>query len=264
MFIDTHCHLSSGRFAGRTSEVIARACDAGVTRLVAIATNLHDIPNVLDLARRHDEIYAAVGIHPGEVPDIADRDWLRHVDEASRHEKVVAIGEIGLDYFHPPPDGASWDACKAKQAAFFRQQLELAATRRLPVVVHQRGGGCWIDAVTIVNELGGEVRAQFHCYVGTWAEAAPVVARGHRISFTGIATYPKAPVVAACAQQAPAGTFMLETDAPYLAPVPHRGQLCEPAMVRATAEFIAARRGVSLESLAAETTTVARDFFRLA
>ena len=160
--------------------------------------------------------------------------------------------------------GVSWDACKAKQAAFFRQQLELAATRRLPVVVHQRGDGCWIDAVTIVNELGGEVRAQFHCYVGTWAEAAPVVARGHRISFTGIATYPKAPVVAACAQQAPAGTFMLETDAPYLPPVPHRGQLCEPAMVRATAEFIAARRGVSLESLAAETTAVASDFFRLA
>lgn len=263
MLIDTHCHLASRQFREDADAVIARAAEVGVTRIIVPATSLEDAPRVLELAECHDGVFAAVGIHPCDVVDTTDPRWLDQLHAWAAHPKVVAIGETGLDYFHKPPEGWTWEAYKARQADFFQKQLELAAMVDLPVVVHHRGDGCWEAVVAQVQAAGPKVRAQFHCYLGPWAAAAPLVAAGHRVSFTGIATYKNAPDVAACAAEAEAGAFMLETDSPYLAPVPHRGKRCEPAMVRDTSAFIAAKRGVTLEELAAQTTQVAEAFFRL-
>lgn len=261
--IDTHCHLASAQFRNDAEEAIARAIDGGVTRLVIPATSLEDAPRALALAEQHDGVFAAVGIHPCDVVETTDPRWLDQLQVWAVHPKVVAIGETGLDFFHAPPPGYTWETYKARQADFFGKQLELAASLELPVVVHHRGEGCWEAVVAQVRAAAPSVRAQFHCYLGSWAEAAPLVAEGHRISFTGIATYKNAPTVAASAAEAQVGAFMLETDAPYLAPVPHRGRRCEPAMTRDTATFIAERRGISLEELARFTTATAEAFFRL-
>lgn len=263
MLIDTHCHLASRQFLRDADDVIARAHEAGVSRIIIPATDLEDAPRALALAEKHPGVHVAIGIHPCSVTEIEDKDWLDRVAAWSQHEKTVAIGECGLDYFHAPPGGMGWEEYKARQAAFFRAQLGLAAERGLPVVVHHRGEGCWQDTVAVVREFSGRVRAQFHCYLGSWEEAAPLVEEGHRISFTGIATYKNAAEVAACAREAAPHAFMLETDAPYLAPVPHRGQRCEPAFVRDTAAFIATQRAMPLEELAALTTRTAEAFFKL-
>lgn len=263
MLIDTHCHLASRQFIQDADEAIDRARAAGVARIIIPATDLEDAPRAFALAEKHPGVFVAVGIHPCSVTDITDDGWLEQVAAWSRHEKAVAIGECGLDYFHAPPAGMGWEEYKALQAAFFRAQLRLAEERSLPVVVHHRGEGCWQDAVAAVRAFGGRVRAQFHCYLGTWEEAAPLISEGHRISFTGIATYKNAATTAACAREAASHAFMLETDAPYLAPIPHRGQRCEPAFVRDTAAFIAGLRAMPLEELASLTTRTAAEFFRL-
>ncbi len=261
MLIDTHCHLASLKFASDVGDVVARAVDAGVERMIVVGTDLDDCPQVLALAEKYAAVHAAVGIHPCDVTDVQADDWLERVAEWSLHEKVVAIGETGLDFFHPPPDGWSVERYRERQEAFFSAQLALAAERGLPVVVHQRGEGCWQEATRVVRAAARPVRAQFHCFIGPWTDAAPLVAEGHRISFTGVVSYGNASDVAATAAAAEAGSFFLETDAPYLSPVPHRGKRCEPAFTRATAEFIAAKRGTTLAALAAETTAAARAFF---
>lgn len=261
MLTDSHCHLASRRFAGEEDAVVARAAAAGVGRLIVPSTDLEDGPRVLELAERHGGVYAAIGIHPCEVMNVPEDGWQERVETWSRHAKVVAIGECGLDYFHPPPEGVSRDEYKARQAAVFRAQLALAEARGLPVVVHHRGDGCWADVVALVRERGGRVKAQFHCYLGSWGDAAPLVAEGHRISFTGVVTYKNAGVAAECAREAEAGAFFLETDAPYLAPVPHRGQRCEPAFMAATAAFVAQARGESVGEVAAMTEAAVDAFF---
>lgn len=258
---DSHCHLASGRFAGEAGEVIARAEAAGVTRIIVPSTDLEDGPRALELAERHAGVFVAVGIHPCEALAVSGDGWLEKVEAWSRHDKVVAIGECGLDYFHAPPDGVGWAEYKARQAEVFRAQLALAEARGLPVVVHHRGDGCWDDVVAMVREREGRVKAQFHCYLGAWEEAAPLVAEGHRISFTGVVTYKNAGAAAVCAGAAAPGSFFLETDAPYLAPVPHRGQRCEPAMLAATAAFVAGRRGMGVAELVAETEDAVSSFF---
>lgn len=258
---DSHCHLASGRFAGEVDEVIARAAAAGVTRIIVPSTDLEDGPRALALAERQAGVFVAVGIHPCDALAVSADEWLEKIEMWSRHEKVVAIGECGLDYFHAPPAGVEWAEVKARQASVFRAQLALAEARGLPVVVHHRGDGCWDDVVAMVRERGGRVKAQFHCYLGAWAAAAPLVAEGHRISFTGVVTYKNAGEAAVCAREAAAGSFFLETDAPYLAPVPHRGQRCEPAYVAATAAWVAGQRGIDLEALAAMTDEAVSGFF---
>jgi TatD DNase family protein len=259
--IDTHCHLASRQFAGDAEEVVARAAVAGVARIIVPSTDLEDGPRALALAERMNGVWVAVGIHPCEAAGMPDADWLERVEAWSRHERVVAIGECGLDYFHAPPEGMEWAEYKARQAFVFRAQLELAEARGLPVVVHHRGDGCWADVVAMVRERQGRVRAQFHCYLGNWEEAALLVAEGHRISFTGVVTYKNAGVAAACAREAAGGAFFLETDAPYLAPVPHRGRRCEPAFVTATAGWIADQRGIAVGELEAMTDAAVREFF---
>jgi TatD DNase family protein len=268
MLIDTHCHLASRKFDPDRDAVITRAINSGVTHMIAIGCDLEDSRISLTLAQSHDEIHATVGIHPCYVTDIESEDWLDQLRQLAGRPRVAAIGEIGLDYYHPAPDGYSEEAYRTLQQEILTQQLELAAELELNVVIHQRDRDtenlpCWQDLQRIIAPFQGRLRAVFHCFIHSAAEAKKVLDQQHLISFTGVATYKNAKDVQATAAEVPAGQFMLETDSPYLTPVPHRGKRCEPANTRDIAQHIADLRKQSLESLAEETTATANQFFRL-
>jgi TatD DNase family protein len=259
MIIDAHCHLNSSRFNKDLPDVMARAVDAGVTRVVVIGCDVASSRRAIEIAETYPQAYCTVGVHPCYVMDVTEPDWLAQIEEMSHHPRAVAIGEIGLDYYHAPR-GTTWEIYKARQAEFYLAQMELAVARELNIVVHQRN--CFAESVAMVKAFTGKLRAQFHCFINPWADAQPLLADGHIISFTGIATYPKAPDVLECATQATLGHFMVETDAPYLTPQAARGQRCEPAHVRQTVAAIASARGITLDALAAATTECAEGFFK--
>jgi len=264
MLTDSHCHLVSRQFEADTDSVIANALEAGVTRMVAIGCDLEDSPKCVELAAKHDSVYATVGIHPCYVAEIVAHDWLDQLRTLAQRPKVAAIGEIGLDYFHPAPGGWTEEAYHAKQAEIFTAQLELAAELGLNVVIHQRDKEerCWPDILKLIEPFHSKLRAVFHCFTHSWQAAKPLVDQGHLISFTGITTFKSAAEMQQCATEARAGSFMVETDAPYLAPVPHRGKRCEPAHTKNIAEFIAELRGEDITKLAAHTQATAEGFFR--
>ncbi len=266
MLTDTHAHLESRQLRDELPEMMARAAAAGVTRIVAIGCDLPTSRACLEIAERFPQVWFTAGVHPCYVTEVNEPDWREQLREMAGHPRCVALGEMGLDYYHNPPDGWTDADYRARQAEFFSGQLALAAEVGKNVVVHQRdrqGMDCWRDIVRLVEPWNGKLRAVFHCWILPWAEAEPVIAAGHLISFTGIATYPKASEVHESAVAVPEGSFMLETDSPYIAPAPHRGRRNEPAYVRHTAERIAQLRGVSVEHLAAVTTRTADAFFNL-
>ncbi len=263
MLVDTHAHLASRAFAesGELDAVIARAADAGVTRILSIASELDDSRRNVEIAAAHDGVFATVGVHPTSVHEVTQEGWVDDLRGLSRRPKVQAIGEIGLDFYHPPQDGGPEDEWRARQERFFRAQLDLAVELDLPVVIHQRNS---IEAVAeVMRDYAGKVTAVFHCYNGTPEQARPLLDQGHYLSFTGIVTFPKAVEVHESAKFVPEDRLMVETDSPYLAPVPHRGKRCEPAYTRETAVRIAELRGVSFEQIAAITSQNAERFFRL-
>jgi TatD DNase family protein len=261
MLIDTHAHLDYTDYDPDRAAVIARAAEAGVTGIISIGTRLDSSARAVELAENFPNIRATVGIHPGEVDSAPDDavDQLRLLAQSSR---VVAIGEIGLDYHRLPADPAEAEANKRRQAALFRGQLELTAELGLNAVIHQRDS--WDDTLRILADFTGKVRGVFHCFGGTIEQAREVVALGHLVSFTGIVTFKNAKQVQETARALEAGQFMVETDCPYLAPVPDRGKRCEPAHTRRVAEQIAQLQGVALEEIAARTSETARDFFKFA
>lgn len=265
MLTDSHCHLGSHKFAARELPgLVQRAADAGVHRLVTLATSLDDIPVNLGIAERFPAVVACVGIHPCDVHETPD-DYLAPLREFAQHPQAAAIGETGLDYFHPAPEGWSDDDYRRRQRDFLRQHFELAADLGLNVVIHTRdrtGDASLRDALAIYRDFADRTRAVFHCFPGTFAQAEPILALGGLISFTGIATFRNATTVLDTAARCPAGSFMVETDAPYLAPVPHRGQRCEPAFVYHTAKAIATARNEDLPALATHTESTANAFFR--
>jgi TatD DNase family protein len=259
MLIDTHAHLDYPDYAADFDAVLQRARDAGVTRVITIGTSLESSRRAVDLAGRHEMIYAVVGFHPTSA-DEAPADVLAPLREIAAHPKVAAIGETGLDYHHLP--GGDADAgYKETQARLFRQQLDLAAELGLNVVIHQRDA--WEDTLSILRDYTGRLRGVFHCFGGSPAQAAEVLALGHLVSFTGIITFKNGAAVRETAASVPPDRLMVETDCPYLAPVPYRGKRCEPAHTRETAVAVAQARGVQLETLAAQTTANAEAFFRL-
>lgn len=265
MFTDSHAHLVSHHFSGEEEAVLARAVDAGISRIVTIGTDLGNSRAGLEFCRQNPAVRATVGIHPTHVTEVTAADWLEQLREMAGDPACAAIGETGLDFYHPAPEGWSWDEYVRRQEEFFAAQLELAASCGKNIVVHQRdrtGTACWQRIREMVEPWNGRLRAVFHCWLHPWDEAREMVEQGHLISFTGIATYRNAPVVSECAASAPSGTFMLETDSPYLAPVPHRGKRNEPAFLQATAEWVARQRNVSLEQLGRETNAVADAFFQ--
>jgi len=259
MLIDTHAHLDYTDFDPDRAEVIARATEAGVTEIISIGTRIDSSARAVELAENFPNIWATVGIHPGEV-DSAPDDAVDRLRTMAQSQRVVALGEIGLDYHRLPEDPVAAEKNKQRQALLFRQQLELAVELDLNAVIHQRDS--WDDTLRILAEFTGRVRGVFHCFGGTLAQAQEVMALGHLVSFTGIVTFKNAKQVQETARQIDLHHFMVETDCPYLAPTPDRGKRCEPAHTRRVAECIAELRGVSLETLATQTTETARAFFK--
>jgi len=270
-FYDTHAHLDDEQFAADLPQVIERAKAAGIVRINCIATDLESSRKAIALAERFANVYAAVGWHPSYATE-APEDIRPALRELARHPKVVALGETGLDYYRLP--SRKKDASpeerqklltedqnyKAKQAELFRQHLEVAAETGLGVVVHERES--MPDLITQVEPFTQQVRAVFHCFVGTVSAMRSVINLGSIVSFTGILTFKNGQNMRDTLAAAPMGKFMLETDSPYLAPVPHRGKRCEPAYVKEIAEMAAEVKGCSLEKLSVATCETARQFFR--
>jgi len=259
MLIDTHAHLDFPEFEGEIDAIVERAAQAGVTRIVTIGTSLESSRRAVAIAEAHPAIYAAIGIHPGSAAE-AEPNTLAALRELADSPRVVAIGETGLDYYRL--EGVDDDAVKAAQASIFQGQLELAAQCGLNVVIHQRGD-CLEDTLRLLAPYRGKFRAVFHCFGGSPETAAALLALGHLVSFTGIVTFKNAALMQASATSVPDGSYMVETDCPYLAPVPFRGKRCEPAHTRQTAEKIAALRNQPLEQIAKNTTATAEAFFQL-
>lgn len=260
MLFDTHTHLASRQFDNDLPEVLERARAAGVSRFLAPAVDLASTRQLLDLAAREPDVRLAAGIHPCDVDSVQGEGWIEELRELARQPGVAAIGEIGLDYYHAPPAGYTVEAWKAWQARCLRMQLELAVELGLNVVLHNRDS--WEDLVAQVRPFDGRLRAVFHCYTGTLEQVQPLLEAGHLISFTGIVSFKNPGPAVETARTVPEGCYMLETDAPYLAPVPHRGRRCEPAFVADTARAVAALRGQDLETVARTTTATALAFFR--
>ena len=283
MLIDTHAHLDYPDYVPDLEAVIGRSSEAGVTRIITIGTGIESSRRSLALAERFPHVFAVVGIHPTNVFE-EGLDFLPLLRELARHPKVVAIGETGIDYHHVPEalkqTSATADldaslqaqstsdqeyciaegAWKNAQADAFAMQLDLAVELGLNVVIHQRSS--WEDTLKILRPYTGKVRGVFHCFGGTPEEAAEVLALGHLVSFTGIITFKNATQVRTTAAAVPEDGYMVETDCPYLAPVPYRGKRAEPAHTRLVAGQIAEVRGLTLEEVAAATTRTAEAFFR--
>ena len=264
MITDSHCHLASSRFAeGEAAEIMSRAEAAGVKRMVTLATCLEDLEANLELAK-DGRVKAAIGIHPCDVhnaPDNAVERLAEHVADV----RVCAIGETGLDYFHPAPEGWAEEDFRKRQRDFLTSHFELAADAGLNVVIHTRdkeGSASFEDALEIYSGFSGKVRAVFHCFISDWELGERVIAMGGLVSFGGVSTFKNAHVAKDAAKRCPAGGFMLETDSPYLAPEPLRGKRNEPANTMHVAKRIAELRGEQLEELAASTESTVDGFFR--
>lgn len=264
MITDSHCHLASHRFDDEdVSLLIDRAHTAGVHRMVTLATSLEDVGKNIEIASRPG-VGAAIGIHPCDVHHAPD-DVVEQLAAQLSDERVCAIGETGLDYFHPAPEGWSEETYRSRQRDFLRQHFELAAGRGLNVVIHTRdkeGCASFNDALAIYSEFSEKVRAVFHCFVSPWELAEKVIAKGGLVSFGGVTTFKKSELIRETVRLCPAGSFMLETDSPYLSPEPHRGKRNEPAFTSHVAKTIAQVRGETIEQLARHTEQAVNSFFR--
>lgn len=255
MLVDSHCHLDMldlDSFEGGLDGVRAAAHAADVGHMLCVSVNLEDYPAMLALVQDCDDVTVSVGVHPnardGHEPSIEE------LVELAAHPKVVAIGETGLDYFRSEGD-LDW------QRERFRRHIRAARTCGKPVIVHSRDAR--EDTIAILDEEGAsEVGGVMHCFTGDWAMAQQAMALNFHISFSGIVTFRSAKELQEVAEKIPAERMLVETDCPYLAPVPHRGKPNQPAFVKHTAEFIATLRGESYDQVARATTENFRTLFR--
>jgi TatD DNase family protein len=250
--IDSHCHLNYEGLAERQAEVLANARAASVTGFLNISTRQREWAEVIAVAEANADVWATVGVHPHEADAHPDLGAAALADAAS-HPRVIAIGECGLDYYYDKSD-------RAAQRERFGAHIEAAGATGLPLVVHTRDAE--EDTAEIleraVNE--GGVRGVLHCFTGSGQLARNALDLGFFISLSGIVTFKNARDLQETAKIVPADRLLVETDSPFLAPVPHRGQVCEPAFVADTARFVAELRGVPVETLAEQTTA---NFFKL-
>lgn len=251
MFVDSHAHLDDSRFSDDRDALIQRAWDSGVRRILTIGngTGPDDMGCGIPYAESRDWIFTSVGIHPHDAARAEDRHF-EMMERLSGHPRVLAIGETGLDYHY---DNSPRDV----QREVFKRQLSLARQLDLPVIVHTREADA--DTEEILRS-SGVVRGVLHCFTSSAHLAEVALRLGFLISFSGIVTFPNARDLQEIARSVPADRLLVETDCPYLAPVPHRGKRNEPAFVAETAKFLAAARGVSVETLAIETS---QNFTRL-
>ena len=250
MLVDSHCHIDFEEYAGRIPQILERMAQNQVTHALCVCVNLADFPRVLALAEAHGQLFASVGVHPDhageaslEVDDLTER---------AQHPKVVAIGETGLDYYRQKGD-LEW------QRKRFRAHIRAARECRKPLIIHTREAG--EDTLRIMREEGANtVGGVMHCFTETLELAQAAMDLNFYISFSGIVTFKNAVSLREVAEAVPLERMLVETDSPYLAPVPHRGKTNEPAWVRHVAEGIAGLRGIPLETVAEATTA---NFFRI-
>jgi TatD DNase family protein len=253
MLVDSHCHLDFPEFAPELDAVVARARAAGVGGMVTIGTKLTEFERVLAVADRFADVWCSVGIHPHEAGNEPDTDAAR-IAELARHPKVVGIGETGLDYHYErsPRD---------RQREVFRRHIEAARLSGLPIIVHSREAEEDTAALLEEGAAAGGLTGLIHCFTSTSLLAKRALALGFCISFSGIVTFRNAEDLRAVARDVPGDRLLVETDSPYLAPVPQRGKRNEPAFVAHTAAFLASLRGESMDALAARTTENFRRLF---
>ena len=263
MLVDSHAHLEGERYDADREEVLARARETGVKTIVAIGSGTG--PGSLDcgikLAEQYNCIYATIGIHPHEAKLAEDADFTE-LEQFAKHSKVIAVGEIGLDYYydHSP---------REVQQRVFLMQMELARAAKLPIVIHcrpsQDSDNAWEDCLSLMTQhwtssgLGGVL----HCFTGTWSQAKRALDMGFLISFAGNITFPKAQQIRDAAKEVPLDRMLIETDSPFLAPVPHRGKRNEPAFVKQVARQLGELRGLSTEDIGRQTSANFYRFFKL-
>jgi TatD DNase family protein len=248
--VDSHCHLNFESLQNNLDQVLSNARTQDVRYMLCVSVTLEKFPEVLDLAHRHPNIFASVGVHPddrsGREPDVDE------LVQLAADPRVVAIGETGLDYYRMQGD-VSW------QQERFRRHIRAARQTRLPLIIHTRSASA--DTLRLLHEESAqETGGVMHCFTEDWDTAKAALDLGFYISFSGIVTFRNADNLREVARKVPLDRLLIETDAPYLAPVPHRGRTNEPSFVRHVAEQLAALRGIAIEELAQMTTD---NFFKL-
>lgn len=255
IFVDTHCHLDDEKFADDLDETIERAIESGVTRVINFGADMKSSESAVELAREHESLYAGVGVHPEEAFDMTDAD-LERLASMTRERKVVAIGEIGLDYY--------WEKDSERrllQQKIFVRQLDLARQLDLPVCIHEREAHG--DAMKILKREGRGLRGVMHCYSGSLEMARELWKDGWLIGVDGPLTFKNAAKLPEIVKAAPLDMLLIETDAPYMAPTPHRGKRNEPSYVTLIAEKVAELRGESIEKIAEVTTRNAERLYKI-
>lgn len=256
MLIDSHAHIQGKEYAGETADVIARAREAGVEKIIAVggAGDMSSNTEAVALAARFEKVYATVGMHPHDAKDVGSEE-LAKLKELTAHPRVVAVGETGLDYYysHSPHD---------VQCRVFSQFIHMARQTDLPIVVHERDAAH--DAAELLRSEGeGKLYGVIHCFTGNYDAACAYLDLGFYLSFTGIITFKNADPLRDVVRRVPLERMMVETDSPYLTPVPHRGKRNEPAHVRWVAETIAKVKGIDFTEVAEMTTRSVQNLFKI-
>ena len=269
MFIDSHCHLISHRYkADEIQAIIERSEEQQVSQLLSLATEPSEYQAHLDLAKTYPQIFIGLGIHPCSVHQVSYPQAIEELDTLlTQNDNIKVLGETGLDYYHPAPenwDNESYHTCQKNSLI---AHFELAKKHNKNIVLHtrdQQGKHSLTDCLDIYKDYANDVQAVFHCWSHHLDWAQKVWDLGGLISFGGVLTFKNPPLNAIdVCKKAPQGSFMLETDAPYLAPTPHRGSRCEPWMTKITADFVAELRQESTEELAQHTTATTHQFLNI-
>ena len=250
MMIDTHCHINDIKYDLDVKEVISRAIESGVEKMICVGTDLKTSEKAIKLADTYSEIYATVGYHPHESKD-AQKGYLYEFEEMSKNPKVVAIGESGLDYHYNISP-------KNTQKRIFREQIELAKDIKLPIIMHNRNSA---DDLLSILELTNLKYGVVHCFSENWEFASKLTSKNIKLSFTGMITFVKDPIYEVL-EKIDLKDFFLETDSPYLAPNPYRGKRNEPSLIKFIADYIADVKQISSEEIIKQTTKNALNFFK--
>jgi len=254
MLIDSHAHIQGSEYAGEVDAILTRARAQGVETIIAVggAGDMSSNTEAIALAERCGDVYATVGMHPHDAKDVGEEE-LRRLGELTKNQKVIAVGETGLDYYY---NHSAHDV----QRKIFSRFIDMARATRLPIIVHERDAVN--DAMDLLrNEGRGELRGVIHCFTGDYEAARNYLDLGFYLSFTGIITFKNADALRDVVRRVPLEKLLIETDSPYLTPVPYRGKRNEPAFVRFVAETVAALKGIALDEVGRVTTQNTRALF---
>ncbi|MEA9567674.1 TatD family hydrolase [Polynucleobacter sp. AP-Nickl1-40-C4] len=258
MFIDSHCHLDFPEFQSRLPEVLGNMQSAKVSHALCVSVDLPDFPNVLKLAQDHYNLFASVGVHP-DYEDTPEPTFDFLVETALKHPKIVAIGETGLDYYRM--GDRSYESMEWQRARF-RTHIRASIASKKPLIIHTRAAS--EDTIKILKEEGAQqIGGVMHCFTESYDVAKAAMDMGFFISFSGIVTFKSAKELQETCKQVPLDRMLIETDSPYLAPIPYRGKTNEPAWVSKVGEYIANLKGVSIEDLANQTSSNFYECFQI-